>query len=703
MASKNISRETKRMLAQCDNSQNSTSMRTDKSRRSKRWKTACQQQTTEASNSFCGNNEQNSAVILNRDVSVRTVSRIDNSVAEGGYSYSIGQAFYQRIRQGLATEYEDSGDNIYKCTYCNAYFWFEEAVKQSSTNAEIIYTNCCKKGQVKLPKFRPTPNFLEALLDDKLFKENIRVYNSMFCFTSMGAAIDHKINTGSGPYIFKISGQVHHLIGSMLPSEGESPKYAQLYVYDTKNETSNHMNAIDPTHVNQNIRSDIVEGLIKMFDEINELTKEYRIMRDKFENPSLPSFNMSILNCESIDGKQYEKPTSEEIGGLIVGDIGQYNSNKDIIIESNNGCLQRVSKIHPKYMSLQYPILFPYGEDGYKLDLRMERIGPNHEQKREKMSMRSYVTYQIQDRNYESNTLLQGGRLFQQYLVDSYATVEESRLDWIRKNQKNLRSENYKDLSTAASAGINKGNNLGQKIILPNSHTGSPRYMINNYQDAMAICRQYGNPDLFITFTCNVKWIEISRYFEKNTKCKAEHRPDIISRIFRIKLQNMITYIKSGQPFGQVEADVCTIEFQKRGLPHAHMLFWLKKEYKCYTAADIDSIISAELPDKNINPELFEIVSQFMIHGPCGQINSKSPCMRDGKCSKFFPKSYNANTIFEANSAPIYRRRDDHTKFAIKNGIHIGNNFVVPYNSHLSLKYNAHINVESCSQSIFTT
>ncbi|KAM5561755.1 hypothetical protein ABKV19_022377 [Rosa sericea] len=70
MASKIVSRETKRMLAQCDNSQNSTSMRTDKSRRSKRWKTACQQQATEASNSFCGNDEQNSAVILNRDVSV---------------------------------------------------------------------------------------------------------------------------------------------------------------------------------------------------------------------------------------------------------------------------------------------------------------------------------------------------------------------------------------------------------------------------------------------------------------------------------------------------------------------------------------------------------------------------------------------------------------------------------------------------------
>lgn len=150
--------------------------------------------------------------------------------------------------------------------------------------------------------------------------------------------------------------------------------------------------------------------------------------------------------------------------------------------------------------------------------------------------------------------------------------------------------------------------------------------MINNYQDAMAICRQYGNPDLFITFTCNVKWPEILRYFENNHKYKQEDRPDITSRIFQLKLQDMITYIKSGEPFGEVEANVCTVEFQKRGLPHAHMLFWLKKNYKCYTANDVDSIISAELPDKNVDPKLFETVSQFMIHGPCGQINKKSLC-----------------------------------------------------------------------------
>ena len=174
----------------------------------------------------------------------------------------------------------------------------------------------------------------------------------MFSFTSMGAKIDYHINDGSGPYVFKICGQVHHLMGSVLPLDGELPKYAQLYVYDTHNEISNRMNAIDPFHNNQKIKQDIVKRLIQMFDEINELTKTFRTVKDKFENDSLPSFNMTMLGRRPTDSKQYEEPTNEEIGGLIVGDIGEFNSNKDIIIQSNEGHLQRISKIHPKYMSL---------------------------------------------------------------------------------------------------------------------------------------------------------------------------------------------------------------------------------------------------------------------------------------------------------------------------------------------------------------
>ena len=87
----------------------------------------------------------------------------------------------------------------------------------------------------------------------------------------MGAKIDYRINDGSGPYVFKICGQVHHLMGSVLPSDGELPKYAQLYVYDTRNEISNRINAIDPSHVNKKIKPDIVNGLIQMFDGIKSI------------------------------------------------------------------------------------------------------------------------------------------------------------------------------------------------------------------------------------------------------------------------------------------------------------------------------------------------------------------------------------------------------------------------------------------------
>ena len=149
-------------------------------------------------------------------------------------------------------------------------------------------------------------------------------------------------------------------------------------------------------------------------------------------------------------------------------------------------------------------------------------------------------------------------------------------MDYIRKNQKTLRSEIYQGIQDAVTRGDTDANAIGKRIILPSSHTGSPRYMIQNYQDAMAICRNYGNPDLFVTFTCNPKWPEITRALSIIPGQKPEDRPDIISRVFKIKLdQNMkldqmLATIKSGTIFGTIIADLYVVEFQKRGLPHCH-------------------------------------------------------------------------------------------------------------------------------------
>jgi hypothetical protein len=89
------------------------------------------------------------------------------------------------------------------------------------------------------------------------------------------------------------------------------------------------------------------------------------------------------------------------------------------------------------------------------------------------------------------------------------------------------------------------------KIIVPSSLTGSPRYMINNYQDVMAICRTYENLDLFITFTCNTNWLEIQRELRKVRVYKHEDNPNIITRVLRTKLLDMLKFIKFSIPSGK--------------------------------------------------------------------------------------------------------------------------------------------------------
>lgn len=75
--------------------------------------------------------------------------------------------------------------------------------------------------------------------------------------------------------------------------------------------------------------------------------------------------------------------------------------------------------------------------------------------------------------------------------------------------------------------------------------------------------------------------------------------------------------------------------------------------------ADIDRIITAEIPNEHTEPELYKVVSTFMIHGPCGEQRASSPCMAEGKCTKYFPKRFVDSTTIDHDGYPIYKRRDD--------------------------------------------
>ena len=141
-----------------------------------------------------------------------------------------------------------------------------------------------------------------------------------------------------------------------------------------------------------------------------------------------------------------------------------------------------------------------------------------------------------------------------------------------------------------------------------------------------------------------------------------------------------------------------TVEFQKRGLPHAHILVWQdKKERGEVSPAVVDSFVCAEIPDPVADPLGYALVAELMMHGPCGEDNPKCPCMKDGLCSKKFPKEFQEETSIDDKGFPVYRRLDNGS-FIMKNKVRLDNRHVVPYNMALLKKYQAHLNVEWCNK-----
>nr|XP_041632482.1 uncharacterized protein LOC121502813 [Drosophila kikkawai] len=263
----------------------------------------------------------------------------------------------------------------------------------------------------------------------------------------------------------------------------------------------------------------------------------------------------------------------------------------------------------------------------------------------------NYYAYRMMIRTNEENVILKCRRLFQKFAVDMYVKVETERLAFIRFNQSKLRSEDYIHLRDAIHS---EGDvqNIGRLTILPSSYIGSPRHMHEYAQDAMTYVRNYGTPDLFITFTCNPKWTEIERELEPGQKPQDRH--DIIARVFHQKLKVMMDVLTKYRVFGDTRCYMYSVEWQKRGLPHAHILIWLLNKLH---SNEVDDIISAEIPDPVTDPHLHDIVTTQMVHGPCGdpshefEIRQESARNRQGK-SPGISKDNRARFVKESLGEP---------------------------------------------------
>ncbi|XP_029152436.1 uncharacterized protein [Arachis hypogaea] len=231
----------------------------------------------------------------------------------------------------------------------------------------------------------------------------------------------------------------------------------------------------------------------------------------------------------------------------------------------------------------------------------------------------------------DHSTVLQAGRLLQQYVVDNYVKMETGKLRWVRQRQKELQAELYQGLQDYLHTGENNAENVGRRMILPSSFVSSRRDMTQRYEDGMAIVLKEGKPDIFLTMTCNPSWSEIA--LELSPTQTPQDRLDLTTRIFRAKFEQLKHDVITKGVLEKVKSYIYVTEFQKRGLPHVHMLLILENNGKLSDPDQYDSLVRAEIPCKETEPHLHEAVLRHMIHGPCRTLNQSSLCMKNEICS----------------------------------------------------------------------
>ena len=579
--------------------------------------------------------------------------------------------------------YSDVGSMSVLCRHCSALKWHDEPPGI-----------CCSNGKIKLKPLLPPPEPLKSLLsgnhpDSAHFLNSVRVYNCAFQMISFGVNV---ISEGNFTPTFKVMGQVYHLIGSLLPLRNEEHRFLQIYfLSDYMQQTNSRM-----THI-PHLKHALVHDLQDMLHNNNSYVQSFKTSLQCLSEDNINDYKLVIhADRKPINEHRgrHNAPTTDEVAVLLVNqDCGR----RDIILRTQDDRLNRVNETLRSYDALQYPLMFPYGEDGYNFSVCQFNPNTGIENPQKKTSALQFYSYRLMVRHEGSNHLLYFRQLFSQFIVDMYAKIETERLLFIRQNQTKLRVENYIHLKDALRQDGEK-TDFGRLMILPPSFTGSSRYMHERTQDAFCYVRKYSRPDLFVTITTNPKWREIVTELLPGQSARDRH--DIVSRVFHLNLKKLMNMITKCKIFGPVLCFMYSVEWQKRGLPHAHLLLWFEEKIR---PIQIDSVICAEISDPSTDPELYNIVKTHMIHGPCGVINPQSPCMCENHCTKRYSRLFASETVTGEDGYPSYKRtkpsKGGFTATIRSNGrdIVVDNRWVVPFSPVLSRTFQAHVNVEYCN------
>ncbi|KAG2784556.1 hypothetical protein Pcac1_g5749 [Phytophthora cactorum] len=480
-----------------------------------------------------------------------------------------------------------------------------------------------------------------------------------------------------------------HYLGSLLPHTDQitnqpvTTKFAQIYIVGPDMQ----QRATRRRGIFSDLCPVVLGDIEAMMAEHNPLAQKFLTFGERLRDlrkhgGDIVDVRFHLHENRSRPGT-YNLPTVSEVGATMIED-GNLDQPRDIILYAKDHRLFRLYETHATYDPLQYPLLLLSGELGWTYTDTYD--GAIVRRNKRGISFREHVSYRLYQKCDDQSVLHQGGRLFQQYCVDQRAKCEQEQLRWVAAHQSEIRADLYSGLDNsllsesttvlgereALLSEYNRSahtlqhpdqprqrdnhflNQIGKRVIFPSSYSGGPRSMDKSYQDSMTIVREYGKLDAFVTMTCNPAWEEIMEKIPDGQT--AQDRPDIVTRVWKLKLGSELKDLDEGV-LGRVHARIYVVEFQKQGLPHAHILVILAEEDKPRMKRIINKMVSVELPDKEKKPQLYETVTMCMIHGPCGAAHPNAVCMKDGKCTKGFPKPLSEVTKGNVAGYPVYRRR----------------------------------------------
>jgi len=570
----------------------------------------------------------------------------------------------------------------------------DERLRDSSISSPR-FSHCCHNGKVCLERLPDPPEALRTLFTARSsqaneFRISIRQYNSALAFTSFTAKEKHENTRGRGSWVWKSGYTIYHRVGTLFPNAKKPPSYTQLYFYDPVEALQYRMKR------NHDLKRETMQSLQNILMQTNRYSQLFLHAFEILERTPSMDLGIRILADPSTDLRRYNAPAVDEIAVILPGEQTRALNPRDIILHhrDDEGNLQFIHDHHRAYAPLHYVLLFPYGTHGWTYGLPLKanpNTTPNNDvttnpRKEKYITQVQFYSYRLHTRQGEFPILQYGGHLLQQYICDMWVSTDQNRLRWVETHQPLLRAALYSGLEDAVGHGERDINlhDVGHRVVLPSSYIGGPRYMNQRFQDAIALARYYHGFDLFITFTTNAAWPEITYALLPGQT--AADRPDLTARVFNMYKTSLIDDLTKDAVFGTPLGYVYTIEFQKRGLPHMHLLLCLSPRFRPTTAEQVDTIIRATWPDREREPRLFSIVMRCMVHGPCGRWKLNAPCMKDGKCSKGFPKEFQAETVMTRDGYPVYARPNDGRAYEVR-GFVADNRWIVPYNPHLLSRY----------------